>query len=205
MSKLSLPLKKDGVAGMKLSLNLSKGGKFMAELAWDSPHDLDANALLCVNDGSGAKIDTLEKVLSVFNLNTVGGALKRNADGSFGTPCGALLHSGDKRDGRSQGVDEVITIDTSRVAPEVNEIPIFVTIYDKSGRNVTFTEVKEASITIKDEAGKVLGSFGLTNEFGAFNCVQMGSMIRNATGGWDYAAVGSGFVGDFNTILGFFS
>ncbi len=197
---LQLPLRKDGVEASKLSLNLAKGAVFVTNLAWDSTHDLDVHALLL----SAGKVTAFERVLSTYNNpKTAGqGACIPNGDGSFQTPCGSLKHSGDARDGRTQDVDESITIDTSKIPADVDEIPIFITIH--SGNGATFAQVKAASIAFKDEGGKPLGEYVLSNEFTGFTIVQMGILVRGANG-WEYLAVGNGLNGDFNTILNHFS
>ncbi|MCR4341963.1 MAG: TerD family protein [Gemmatimonadaceae bacterium] len=203
---LQLPLEKNGQPPKKLSLSLNKASRFIVELWWKTEHDLDAHALLATNSGQGAKVDAFEKVLSTYNCKRPGsqsGVLAVNANKSFNTPDGALHHSGDSLDGRTADIDEVITIDGGKIGPEVNEIPIFVTIHPRS-QPMTFREIPDAGIRIKDDAGKVLGEFQLTAEFGPFNAVQMGSLIIGANG-WEYAAVGNGFTGDFNTVLGYFS
>lgn len=203
---LKLELTKPGTPKpAPLQLNLHKGARFSVELAWNCTHDLDAHALLASNTGNGAKVTEFGQVLSTYNCKKTnpGGTLMANPNGSFSTPCGGLTHSGDSRDGTKQGVDEVITIDASRIDQGVNEIPIFVTVHP-SGQ-MSFAEVKEASISIKDEAGKLLGAYQLSTEFAAFNAVQMGSLVRNAAGGWDYAPIGVGFSGTFNDVLANFS
>lgn len=200
---LTLSLNK-GQPVSNLKLNLSKGQRFIVELAWDSEHDVDAHALAAINSGQGAKVADASQVLSYATSPKQlknQSPLKGNPNGSFSTPCGGLTHSGDCRDGSSTDVDESITIDPNLLRSDVNEIPIFVTIY---GQGLSFTQVKQAMITIKDDSGKVLGQFKLNNEFGAFNAVQMGSLIKN-NGAWEYAPVGSGFNGDLNTILSNFS
>lgn len=201
---LKLPLGKPGDTTPKLKLSLNKGARFTVELAWDSAHDLDAHALLATNSGNGAKVSSFEGVLSTYNSKKTNpaGLLVTNANGSFSTTCGALTHSGDQRTGLNMDVDETITIDGSKVADGINEIPIFVTIHP--GKAATFAEVQKASITIKDDSGKVLGAYELTGEFAKFNAVQMGSLLRSESG-WDFTAVGSGFAGDFNTVLEHFS
>lgn len=203
---LQLSMQKPGQAAPKLSLSLKKGARFSVELAWDSPHDLDAHALLATNSGGGAKVGDLGHVLSTYNMveNNPAGALKKNPNGSFSTPGGAVTHSGDCRDGTIAGVDETITVDGSKVPAEVNEIPIFVTIHKATENGATFAQVKTASIRIKDESGALLGEYELSREFGSFNAVQMGSLVHDAQG-WHFAAVGNGFSGDFNTVLGYFS
>jgi len=203
---LTLQLNK-GQPVQNLKLNLSKGQKFTVELSWDSKDDLDTHALAAVNSGAGAKVTNMAQVLSyATSPKQLGGQspLRGNPNGSFSTPDGGLTHSGDCRDGTTSGVDETITVDPGLLNPEVNEVPIFITIYSPSKPSVTFGDVKEAVITIKDEGGKVLGQFRLSNEFAGFNAVQMGSLIK-VQGGWEYAPVGSGFNGDLNKIIESFS
>lgn len=201
---LTLALSKTGSASPKLVLNLSKPARFSVELYWDSAHDLDAHALLATNLGDGAKVTDFIQVLSTYNAKKTNpaGVLLNNPDGSFSTPEGALTHSGDCRNGLTSDIDEVITIDGARVPPGVNEVPIFVTVHP--AHSATFAQVAKAGIRIKSEQGRILGEYRLSEEFGAFDAVQMGSLLLDA-GGWAYHATGVGFKGDFNAILAFFS
>ncbi len=202
---LQLKIQKPGDPTPKLRLSMNKGDRFTVELEWDSPHDLDAHALLATNPGTGAKVDSFDKVLSTYNCAKTNseGTLPGNPDGSFETPDGALHHSGDSKTGVDKAVDEVITVNGSKVAADVNEIPIFITIHHLA-RPATFGDVKHAGIRIKDAGGRVLGEYKLSDEFSAYDCVQMGSLIHGANG-WEYAAVGVGFSGNFNMILENFS
>lgn len=201
---LTLPLNKEGTTPGKLTLSLKKGSKFTIALAWNSKKDLDVHALLATNSGNGAKVSAFEQVLSTFNAKRTNpqGILVTNPDGSFSTPCGSLRHSGDSRDGTMKDIDETIIVDGSKIPAGVNEVPIFVTIHPAG--QVTFAEVESASITILDEDGKELGAFKLTTEFSKFNAVQMGSLMLGEKG-WEFSIVGSGFIGDFNTVLEHFS
>jgi tellurium resistance protein TerD len=201
---LELKLTKPGDTAPKLSLNLAKPARFTVELFWDSAHDLDAHALLAANNGSGAKVTGFEQVLSTYNSKKTNpqGLLTTNADGSFSTPEAAITHSGDARTGVNLDVDETLSIDGSRIPASVNEIPIFVTIHGAA--HATFSSVKNAGIRIKNDQGQSLGQYQLSNEFGPFNAVQMGSLLLEKNG-WHYLAAGSGFNGDFNFILSHFS
>lgn len=203
---LQLGLAKAGEKVGKLRLNLKKGARFTVELFWDSQHDLDAHALLGANDGTGAKVTDFAQVLSAYNTkkNNPNAALTNNPNGSFGTPCGTLLHSGDSRSGENADVDEIITVDSSKTPNGVNEIPIVVTIHDAAAKRATFAQVKSAGIRIRDDGGTELANFALTNEFGRFNAVQMGSLCLGDDG-WSFHPVGAGFNGDFNTVLENFS
>ncbi len=204
---LQLNQKKDGEAIPKLQLKLAKPARFSVELYWDSSEDLDGHALLAANNGDGAKVDSPDKVLSTFNPSLLladGSSSTRKVGDKrpFMTPCRSLHHSGDARTGVGASVDEIITIDGALIPDGVNEIPIFVTIYP--GGAGTFSQVKQAGIRIKNDRGVVLGEYALSNQFGQFDAVQMGSLLLGPNG-WEYAAAGSGFNGDFNTILEHFS
>lgn len=204
---LTLNTAKPGTEKPKLRLSTKKGDKFKLVLRWDSAHDVDTHALLARNNGGGAKVDAFEQVLSTYNCSSTNpeGKLPPNPDRSFNTPEGALWHSPDRTNGAGNGddPDEIIVVDGSKVPDGFNEIPIFITIHPSS-QPATFGEVRDASIQILDESGKELGHYKLSTEFASFSGVQMGSLILG-TNGWEYVAVGTGFMGDINNILEFFS
>lgn len=202
---LEMKLHKPGDSVPKLSLSLKKESIFNIELSWDSTADVDAHALLASNAGAGAKVNTFDQILSTYNCKQTNpaGTLINNDDGSFSTPCGSLTHGGDSRDGTTQDVDETILIDGSKIKNGENEILVFVTIHSPQGTK--FSEVKEAKITIKDDAGKVLCEYMLSSEFASFDAVQMGSIILTEDRTFQFHPVGVGFNGDFNRILSTFS
>lgn len=208
---LTLSLEKPGSAPNKLRLSLNKGARFTAKVEWycDPRHgdDVDVHALEATNSGAGGKVTELGRVLSTYNtklMNPGGGALVAQPDGSFETTSGGLQHSGDKR---VQNNTELIVVDGSKLPAEVNEVPIFVTVH-KAGEGdedeAGFGEIEECTIKLTDEGGKELGAYRLSDEFKDFNVVQLGSLLRGDNG-WEYAAVGRGFTGDFNDVLSHFS
>lgn len=216
---LTLTLQKPGADAPKLRLSLNKGARFTAKVEWqcDADHadDVDVHALEARNTGGGAKVTALEQVLSTYNtkrMNPQGGALPANPDGSFQTPGGGLVHSGDKR---VQNNTESIVIDGSKLPPGVNEIPIFVTVHeaehgaghddgDAAEEEAAFGDIDVCTITLSDETGRELGAYKLSDEFKEFNVVQLGSLLLGANG-WEYAAVGRGFNGNFNDVIAHFS
>ena len=217
---LTLSLDKPGVAAPKLRLSLNKGALFTVKVEWqcDADHadDVDVHALEARNDGNGAKVTGLENVLSTYNtkrMNPSGGALAGNPDGSFQTPSGGLSHSGDRR---VQNNVESIVIDGSKLPDEINEVPILVTVHEAEHgggheaeggadeEEAAFGDIDVCTIVLSDGSGKELGSYKLSDEFKEFNVVQLGSLLRGANG-WEYAAVGRGFNGDFNDVLAHFS
>lgn len=216
---LTLSLEKPGADAPKLRLSLNKGARFTAKVEWqcDADHadDVDVHALEACNTGSGAKVTSLEQVLSTYNtrrMNPKDGALLTNPDGSFQTPSGGLVHSGDKR---VQNNTESIVIDGSKLPDGVNEIPIFVTVHQAghgvghdtdhaSDEDAAFGDIEVCTITLSDETGRELGAYKLSDEFREFNVVQLGSVLLGDRG-WEYAAVGRGFNGNFNDVIAHFS
>ena len=219
---LTLSLQKPGTEAPKLKLSLNKGERFTAKVEWrcDAAHadDVDVHALAARNDGNGAKVSALEGVLSTYNtklMNRSSGVLPTNPDGSFQTPDGGLSHSGDKR---VQNNTEAIVIDGSKLPDGVNEVPILVTVHEaehgggheaegegsEDEEEAAFGDIDECTITLMDSSGKELGAYRLSDEFKEFNVVQLGSLLRGPNG-WEYAAVGRGFNGDFNDVLSHFS
>lgn len=217
---LTLNLQKPNAAPVRrLQLSLNKGARFDVKLEWDckADHedDVDLHALEAVNSGNGAKVSALENILSTYNTTRMSrtGALESNADGSFATPSGGLAHSGDIRVQGSKA--EVLTIDGSKVPADVNEIPLFATVHKADhgegheeehddDDEAAFADIDICTVTISDESGRVLGQYRLSDEFGEFNVVQLGSVMLAPRGGWEYVPVGVGFKGDFNDVLGNF-
>lgn len=212
MANLVLNLTKPGEAAPKLRLNLSKGERFTARLSWDGATDIDLHAIVCNNDGSGAKASSFEDILSTYNVQRrIGGqdvgTLKKKADGSFEVHGGALVHSPDALDGNLDGVDEWIVIDPGKLpspAVGVIEIPLVSMIHPQAGPK-RFSDVKNAAVSIINASGTEVMRASLSNQFGEFVGVQMGSIMIDATGTANFVAVGVGFNGDFNGVLGHFS
>jgi tellurium resistance protein TerD len=218
---LTLTLEKPGTAApKKLQLSLNKGARFTVKVAWeceaDHQDDVDIHALEASNSGSGARVTKLESVLSTYNtkkMNPRGGVLPNGTDGSFSTPSGGLQHSGDIR---IQGNYEMITIDGSRLPSNVNEIPLFATVHKAdhgneheadhdSDEEAAFADIEICTVTISDDTGRELGVYKLSDEFGEFNVVQLGSVMLAEDGSWVYAPVGRGFTGTINDVLAHFS
>lgn len=216
---LQLSLEKEGVApSPKLRLNLNKGSRFTVVVKWDCEahheDDVDVHALAAINDGNGAKIASLDQILSTYNTKKMSrlGVLVNNQDGSFEVFFGALRHSGDIR---KQGKSETIIIDGSKMPTGINEIPLFVTVHEadhgegheegeEGEEEPAFSDINYCAVSIVDENGKVLGEYRLSEEFAEFNVAQMGSLMLDEDG-WHYAPVGRGFTGDFNEVLAHFS
>lgn len=213
MTALTLNLAKAGDVAPKLALNLNKNERFKVRLAWDGDADLDLHALVAVNPGNGStcKVSSFDDVLSTYNVQRVirgvpQGHLPLADDKTFQVHGGALKHSPDAIDGHSDGDDEFVTIQPDMLrAPSfgVHEIPLIAMIHPQTpGRN--FSQVKNAKIFIENGLGQILHEVSLSDQFGQFVGVQMGSILVEPTGA-TYHAAGTGFNSDFNEVLSHFS
>lgn len=211
MTALQLNLSKPGDVAQKLALSLDKGERFKVRLSWDGDTDLDLHALVAVNYGDGAKVSSMDDILSTYNVQrtirgqTVG-TLPKATDGTFKVHGGALVHSPDATDGSADGDDEWVSIQPDRLSPPTNgaiEIPLVAMIHPQnSGR--TFRDVKNARVIVENAAGQELLNASLSSQFGEFVGVQMGSIMVDAAGS-SFVNVGVGFNSDFNQVLGHFS
>lgn len=211
MPSLQLNLTKPGDVAPKLSLSLDKGERFKVRLMWDGATDLDLHALVAVNMGTGAKVSSFGDVLSTYNVQRTlrgqaVGYLPLAADKTFAVHGGAVVHSPDAVDGHQEGDDEWVSIQPDRLTPPgagVIEIPLVATIHPQNtGRK--FRDVKNARVVVENAAGKTLLDVSLSDQFGDYVGVQMGAIMIEATGS-SFVAIGAGFNGDFNEVLGHFS
>lgn len=213
---LTLNLQKPGEAApAKLALNLAKNEKFSVLLAWKGQTDLDSHALMCINRGGGARVSSLEDILSTYNVKRmIGGqqvgTLERKSDNSFEIYGGALVHSPDLTDGDSADIDETITIDPEKLMKMVSvpagaaiEIPIIGMIHPQNGAK-KFKEVDEAWMAVLNSDGVEVMRASLSNQFGEFVGVQMGSLMIDGSG-THFVPVGVGFDCDFNQVLSYFA
>ena len=211
MASLQLNLTKPGEDAPKLSLSLDKGEMFKVRLSWDGDTDLDLHAMSAVNTGNGAKVSSFGDILSTYNVKRTirgqeVGTLVKSADGTFQIHNGAMVHSSDATDGSQAGDDEWVIVHPDRLSPPASgaiEIPLVAMIHPQSVGN-TFSKVKNARVVVENSQGQELLNVSLSDQFGEFIGVQMGSVMIEASGS-SFVAVGVGFNSDFNQVLGHFS
>lgn len=212
MTKLTVNQTKAGDTAPKLALNLKKGEVFTIRLRWDNKIDVDLHALHTINTGAGAKASSLDDILSTYNVQRVldggeqAGYLPLNADKTFSIYNGALTHSPDARDGLKADDDEYIVVKPALLTKPASgniEIPLVAMIHPQTVGK-TFKDVQNARVIIENSTGQVLLDADLSGQFGSFIGVQMGTIAITDTGA-EFIAVGVGFNGDFNDVLGHFS
>lgn len=177
------------------------GAKFAAGLSWDAPDkvnghefDLDVSAFVCGHDANGDP--------KIYNGNDKYFVYYHNAK----SPDGAVVHSGDNRTGAGAGDDETITVDTSLLPADVQEIGIIVTLYDAVNRGQNFGQAKKPKIRIYDpDTGNVIATYDLDEDFSQDQSVQFGVIYRRGDE-WKFNAIGAGFpdreLGDFCSYYG---
>ena len=146
---MAISLKKGG--NVSLSKEAPGVEKIMVGLGWDER----------ATDGADFDLDA-----SCFMLNSLG-KVRNDQDFIFYNNLlsndGAVQHTGDNRTGDSEGDDEVINVDLTKIAPNVERLAFTVTIYEADERRQNFGQVSNAYIRIVDlKSGKEIARFDLS-------------------------------------------
>ncbi len=186
-----------------MGVNLSKGQRVSLDknmtmaligLGWDTNRydggmdfDLDASAFML---GANGKVRKDEDFIFYGNLKSV--------DGS-------VCHMGDSLAGGGGGDDEVITIDFTKVPPDIQKIAITVTIYEAAARRQNFGQVSNAYVRVarmadeSDMTGTEVLKFDLAEEFSIETALVVCEIYRYG-GDWKFNAVGSGYQGGLEAL-----
>jgi len=186
-----------------MGVNLSKGQRVSLDknmtmaligLGWDTNRydsgvdfDLDASAFML---GANGKVRKDEDFIFYGNLKSM--------DGS-------VCHMGDSLAGGGGGDDEVITIDFTKVPPDIQKIAITVTIYEAAARRQNFGQVSNAYVRVarmadeSDMTGTEVLKFDLAEEFSVETALVVCEIYRYG-GDWKFNAVGSGYQGGLEAL-----
>ncbi|MFC5469374.1 TerD family protein [Cohnella suwonensis] len=167
------PSLKNAILGLGWDTNKYSGGQAF---------DLDACAFLLHENG---KANGIEDFVFYNNLSAYGGA---------------VVHSGDNRDGEGDGDDERIKLNFSKIPPGIHRIGITVTIHEAQQRNQNFGQVSNAFVRLLDEHTKAeILRFDLGEDFSVETAVVVCELYRHG-GEWKFQAVGSGFTGGLSAL-----
>ena len=184
-----------------MAINLTKGGRI--DLAKEDPALRKVRVGLSwgwnrTDTGAGFDLD-----VTAFGLKAdAGGAPKlcgRDDDfmvffNHLTSADGAIHHTGDNRTGEGEGDDEVITVDLTRLSPEVEEISFVVTIHDAINRRQNFGQIPKASIRLyNDETNAMIAEYNLEEDFSTETAVQFGSLYKKNGIVSAFKAVGAGY------------
>ena len=174
------------------NVNLSKEApnltKVLIGLGWDpratdgAAFDLDGSAFMLKND---AKVRGDSDFIFYNNL--------KSTDGS-------VTHMGDNTSGQGEGDDEKLTVDLTRVPPEVDKISFCVTIHEAEARHQNFGMVSKAYIRCVDANGeKELARYDLSEDGSTETAMIFGELYR-AGAEWKFKAIGQGFKGGLGPL-----
>lgn len=169
------------VKGQRIDVGLSKVG---VGLGWDpndgtgSDFDLDASAFML---GDNKKLPKDE--FFVFYNNPI-------------SPDGAIESSGDDlTGGNSDGDDETLTIDLTKVDPKIQEIVFSVTIHEAEQRRQNFGQVRNSFIRIYNaNTNEEIAKYELEEDFSIETAVEFGRLYKRG-GEWKFEAMGIGYKG----------
>jgi tellurium resistance protein TerD len=174
------------------NVNLSKEApgltKVIIGLGWDpratdgAAFDLDGSAFMQKADG---KVRGDSDFIFYNNL--------KSTDGS-------VLHLGDNTTGQGEGDDEKLTVDLSKVPPEVDKISFCVTIHDAEARKQSFGMVSKAFIRCVNADGeKEIVRYDLSEDSSTETAMIFGELYR-AGAEWKFKAIGQGFKGGLGPL-----
>lgn len=174
-------LKKEAPIGSKI---------FVVGLGWDPntnasshPFDLDASAFIV---GSNNKI--LSDDYFVFYNNPK-------------SPDGSVIYGGDNRTGAGEGDDETLTIDTSKLNSEIQQVVFCCSIDEAENRGQNFSMVNNAYIRIYEQnSGNVIATYFLAEVASNETAFILGRLL-NTSDGWDFEAYPIGYPNGLESLV----
>ncbi|CAM3899110.1 MULTISPECIES: TerD family protein [Flavobacterium] len=180
-----------------MAINLQKGQreninapKFTIGLGWDtnesstgSGFDLDASIFVL---GENKKIISDAHFIFYNNLKT---------------PDGSVEHTGDNLTGDGDGDDEQVLVDLSKIADNVAEICVVVTIHDAEERKQNFGQVRNSFIRIfNSNSNEEILKYELDEDFSIETAVEFGRIYKR-NNEWKFEAIGVGMKGGLEDYL----
>lgn len=167
--------------GQRIEIGLSKVG---VGLGWDPNEstgfdfDLDASAFML---GDNKKLPTDEFFVFYNNPKSPDGSVESSGDDLTG--------------GNSDGDDETLTVDLTRVDPKIQEIVFTVTIHDYETRKQNFGQVRNSFIRIYNaQTNEEIAKYELDEDFSIETAVEFGRLYKR-NGEWKFEAMGIGYKG----------
>lgn len=178
----------DLTKGMSLDLTKTSDKVFQFALSWPpattgADIDIDASAFLLSQDGAVKRLTSIENVVFFKNLEH---------------KSGCIVHSGDSTDGKAEGDDEVITVDTSKIPSDIAQIRIYINIF---APRVSFGSIPNAKVLVRTVDGNILAQYNMSTDFNTENSILVGT-VEKLNGNWSFVAGGEGYlIESLNTIV----
>lgn len=177
--------------GQRIEIGLSKVG---VGLGWDPNEstgfdfDLDASAFML---GDNKKLPADEFFVFYNNPKSPDGSVESSGDDLTG--------------GNSDGDDETVTVDLTRVDPKVQEIVFTVTIHDYETRKQNFGQVRNSFIRIYNaQTNEEIAKYELDEDFSIETAVEFGRLYKR-NGEWKFEAMGIGYKGGLEYFVNKFA
>jgi tellurium resistance protein TerD len=180
------------VKGQKVDIGLKQVG---VGLGWDpntsgsgAEYDLDASCFML-----NAQRKVPSEQFFVFYNNPV-------------SPENSVASSGDDRTGgSSEGDDETLMCDLSKVHPDIQELVFVVSIHDAEARKQNFGQVRNSFIRVYDAIkNEEICKYELGEDFSVETCIEFGRLYRRGAE-WRFEALGLGHTGGLQTVVAQFT
>lgn len=121
------------------------------------------------------------------------------------SPDGSITHNGDNKTGAGDGDDEIITVDLTRISPQVKKLAFVITINEAIENGYSFKNIANAYVRVVDKmSGKELAFFNLSDYYDGVTAMTV-CEIYNHNGDWKINPVGNGLKGtDLMGLCGFY-
>lgn len=167
--------------GQRIEIGLSKVG---VGLGWDPNQgtgfdfDLDASAFMI---GENKKTPKDEFFVFYNNQKSPDNSVESSGDDLTG--------------GNSDGDDETLTVDLSKVDSKIQEIIFTVTIHDYENRKQNFGQVRNSFIRIYNaQTNAEIAKYELDEDFSVETAVEFGRLYKRGQE-WKFEAMGIGYKG----------
>ncbi|MDR1169247.1 MAG: TerD family protein [Prevotellaceae bacterium] len=169
------------VKGQRIEIGLSKVG---VGLGWDPNEgtgfdfDLDASAFML---GANKKLPAEDFFVFYNNPQSPDGAVESSGDDTTG--------------GSSDGDDETLTVDLTKVDSKIQEIVFTVTIHEFETRKQNFGQIRNSFIRIYNvQTNEEIAKYELDEDFSVETAVEFGRLYKRGNE-WKFEAMGVGYKG----------
>jgi tellurium resistance protein TerD len=154
------------------------------------------------NEGTGCDFDLDASAFMINSSRLIPSEPYFVFYGNTDSPDAALHHTGDDPiGGNSDGDDETIQVDISKIDSSIKEILFVVTIHDAIQRKQNFGQVRDSYIRIVDDTtGQEFAKYELGEDFSIETAVEFGRIYKKEEK-WKFEASGIGYKEDLAFFL----
>ena len=176
-----------------MSLDLTKDGNtlFKFNLSWN-PEDIGE----AIDVDASAFVLNLDSTTGTHKLTKIANAVYfKNPS----CPTGAVTSPlGDSRDGKREGIDEQIVVDTIKLPADASQVNIYINIFKP---RISFSKVHDCRVDIVDANDKPIANFRMSEQLTDENSLLVGAVTRTPAG-WSFKTIGEAYIiNDLNDIV----